>query len=456
MLRMESAHLMKPERLKEFFSRLRAHAAGLLTPTLGNPKRAAIVLLFLAFVTALAVVSEFTLRNRSDSESGGGPDRLIAPAFRPEDVRTIEISWSNRMADGVRVEKSTLSFNPDGKYWALKERGGAQAASSQIAELLENLSKIEPLKALNISGVGDYMDLHLVSDREVGAADEKSDPKRSELEKSEGILVVLRDERGTELLRMMLGAGHNRAASDRIGIQPGQDPVGRYIRIWYSDRDDAGRVYLISRLFKTCVPKPVQWIEQLHLYKPDNPWSAEFLRKRPGAEDLSMVWSVETDEAGGRFRSEFPRGEFDLDQFSQKFQALASPFSVDRMENLPEDLQFGDVFHAVMRDGFDYKLELAKAQVKGDGEPDIVCIGRLTVSFDPDRVRPLIGEPDDALEHRKKQLASRAEYEMRTANGHVFLLKNGLLELLAQPPVRSLPRTSASRPAGQSAPKKEE
>ena len=59
---------------------------------------------------------------------------------------------------------------------------------------------------------------------------------------------------------------------------------------------------------------------------------------------------------------------------------------------------------------------------------------------------------------RKKQLAARAEYEKRTANGRVFLLKTGLLELLAQPPVKTLrtvaPRTSSATPSSDA--KKEE
>ena len=412
--------------------------------------RRIVIVIFLLIVTALAVTAELVLRRRADSESGGRTADLVLSDFRPEDVRTVEVSFSPSQL------KSTLTFMPDGRYWALKERADAQAASTLIAELLENLAKTEPLKELNISGLEDYRELHLVSADEISAADEKSDPKRSDLEKETGILVVLRDAQGAELLRMMLGGGFWRTIPDRIGQsgQP-QDPDARYVRVWYPDR--TSRVFLISRLFKNCVPRPTQWLEQLRFFKADNPWSAEFLRKRSGADEFSTVWSVATDENGQRFRSEFPRGEFDLDLFSQKFQALASQFSVDRMADLPEELQFREMFHAVMRDGFDYKLELAKAQVAEGGEADVeVCLGRLTVAFDPEKVRPLIGEPDDALEHRKKQLASRAEYEMRTANGYVFLLKNGLLELLSQPPVKPSLRTSTPRPATPPAPQKEE
>ena len=64
--------------------------------------------------------------------------------------------------------------------------------------------------------------------------------------------------------------------------------------------------------------------------------------------------------------------------------------------------------------------------------------GRMTVTFDPENVKRQIGEPDDAFEHRLKQLGSRAEYEKRTANGRVFLLKTGLNELLAEPPAKRI------------------
>ena len=99
-------------------------------------KQKIVLILFLAAVTALAVVSE--LRLRRDTFSGATADRLAMPQFRSEDVRTVEISW--------RTQKTTLDFVPDGQYWAVKERDGAQAASAQVAELLEGLAKIAPLK----------------------------------------------------------------------------------------------------------------------------------------------------------------------------------------------------------------------------------------------------------------------------------------------------------------------
>jgi hypothetical protein len=90
-----------------------------------------------------------------------------------------------------------------------------------------------------------------------------------------------------------------------------------------------------------------------------------------------------------------------------------------------------------------------------DADADVYA-GRMTVTFDPEKVRRLIGEPDDAFERRKARLASRAEYEKRTAYGRVFLLKTGLLELLAQPPVKSLPKTGSARASARPAEKTEE
>jgi len=208
------------------------------------------------------------------------------------------------------------------------------------------------------------------------------------------------------------------------------------------------------------VPNPRQWIEPLFLSKPENPVYARFQRKRPGAETASIVWFVNT--AKDKFQLVIPQGELDLDAFSQKFSALAAPFSVDLVNFPPDDLKFNDSFQTVMGDGFAYLLEFARVDsVSEEAETDVYA-GRMTVSFDPDNVHRLIGEPDDVFEHRKKQLAARAEYEKRTANGRVFLLKTGLLELLAQPPVKTLttavPRTSATTApsAGKNAEKKEE
>ena len=395
-------------------------------------KRRVVIILFLVLVTALAVVSELRLRREASSEAASG--QLALPAFLPEDVRTLEISW--------RTQKSTLDFMKDGGYWAVKERAGAQAASAQVADLLEGLSKAAPLKELEVSGIEDYKELNLVSPEEIAAPGAPSD-----LKNSEGILAVLKGENGAELLRIMLGRGHTRLAADRIGNLAVQGYDGRYIRVWYPD--NTSRVFLISRVFEKCVPNPRQWIEQLYLSKPENPVYARFQRKRPGAETSSIVWFVNSGK--DKFQLVFPQGELDMEALSQKYSALAAPFSVDLVNNPPDDLPFNDMFQTVMGDGFAYLLEFAKVQAVAEDPDADVYAGRLTVTFDPEKVRRLIGEPDDAFEHRKRQLASRAEYEKRTANGRVFLLKTGLLELLAQPPARTLPKTAAARPSTTSA-----
>ena len=405
-------------------------------------KRRVLIILFLAVVTALAVVSELRLRRESAANTSSA--RLVLPEFRPEDVRSLEISW--------RTQKSTLDFMPEGRYWAVKERAGAQAASAQVADLLEGLAKAAPLKELEISGINDYKDLNLVSPEEIAAPGAESG-----LKNAEGILAVLRDKDGAELLRIMLGRGHTRLAADRIGNLAVQGYDGRYIRVWYPDK--SSRVFLISRVFEKCVPNPRQWIEPLFLSKPENPVYARFQRKRPGAETASIVWFVNT--AKDKFQLVIPQGELDLEAFSQKFAALTAPFSVDLVNLPPDDLKFNDSFQTVMGDGFSYLLEFAKVDsISEEAETDVYA-GRMTVSFDSDNVHRLIGEPDDAFEHRKKQLAARAEYEKRTANGRVFLLKTGLLELLAQPPVKTLttaaPRLSATpTSAEKNAEKKEE
>ena len=402
-------------------------------------KRRVLIILFLAAVTALAVVSE--LRLRRESASNAASARLELPEFRPEDVRSLEISW--------RTQKSTLDFVQDGQYWAVKERGGAQAASAQVAELLEGLAKAAPLKELEISGTDDLRDLNLISPEEIAAPGADS-----ALKNSEGILAVLRDANGAELLRIILGRGHTRLAADRIGNLAVQGYDGRYIRVWYPDK--SSRVFLISRVFEKCVPNPRQWIEPLFLSKPENPVYARFQRKRPGAETASVVWFVNSGKDD--FELLVPMGELDMEAFSQKYAALAAPFSVDLVNNPPKDLKFNDAFQTVMSDGFAYLLEFAKVDSLSEENETDVYAGRMTVSFDPENVRRLIGEPDDAFERRQKRLASRAEYEKRTANGRVFLLKTGLLELLAQPPVKTLrtaaPRTSSATPSSDA--KKEE
>lgn len=388
-------------------------------------KQKVILILFLAAVTALAVVSE--LRLRRDTFSGAASDRLAMPQFRSEEVRTVEISW--------RTQKTTLDFVPDGQYWAVKERDGAQAASAQVAELLEGLAKIAPLKELEIAGEEDIRELNLETKEEGAAASRNS---------SEGILVVLRDGKGAELLRMMLGRGHTRLAADRIGNLAIQGYDGRYVRVWYPDA--TSRVFLISRVFEHCVPNPRQWLEPLFLSKPESPTYARFQRNGSDPETSGTVWFVTA--AKDKFTLIYPQGELDMEAFSQKFSALAAPFSVDLVANPPDDLKFDDVFQTVMADGFAYLIEFAKLDEASKEAGTDVYAGRMTVTFDPENVKRQIGEPDDAFEHRLKQLGSRAEYEKRTANGHVFLLKTGLNELLAEPPAKRIRvQTNPAEPA---------
>ena len=386
-------------------------------------KQKIVLILFLAAVTALAVVSE--LRLRRDTFSGAAADRLAMPQFRSEDVRTVEISW--------RTQKTTLDFVPDGQYWAVKERNGAQAASAQVAELLEGLAKIAPLKELEIAGEEDYRELNLET-KEEGASASRNP--------SEGILVVLRDGNGAELLRMMLGRGHTRLAADRIGNLAIQGYDGRYVRVWFPD--EASRVFLISRVFEQCVPNPRQWLEPLFLSKPESPTYARFQRDGSDPETSGTVWFVTA--AKDQFQLIYPQGELDMEAFSQKFSALATPFSVDLVANPPDDLKFNDVFQTVMADGFAYLIEFAKLDEASKEAGTDVYAGRMTVTFDPENVKRQIGEPDDAFEHRLKQLGSRAEYEKRTANGRVFLLKTGLNELLAEPPAKRI-RVVQTKPA---------
>ena len=385
-------------------------------------KQKVILILFLAAVTALAIVSE--LRLRRDSFSGAASDRLAMPQFRSEDVRSVEISW--------RTQKTTLDFVPDGQYWAVKERDGAQAASAQVAELLEGLAKIAPLKELEISGEEDIRELNL----------ETKEESASSSKNSEGILVVLRDGKGAELLRMMLGRGHTRLAADHIGNLAIQGYDGRYVRVWYPDA--ASRVFLISRVFEHCVPNPRQWLEPLFLSKPESPTYARFQRNGPDPETSGTVWFVTA--AKDKFTLIYPQGELDMEAFTQKFSALATPFSVDLVANPPGDLKYNDVFQTVMADGFAYLIEFAKLDEASKEAGTDVYAGRMTVTFDPENVKRQIGEPDDAFEHRLKQLGSRAEYEKRTANGRVFLLKTGLNELLSEPPAKRI--RVQTKPAG--------
>lgn len=319
------------------------------------------------------------------------------PEFRPELVRRIEISYLD--------SKATLTYE-DG-YWSVAERNGAQADTRAVTGFLDSLSRMRPIREIPANGEEDLFDFHLA---------ERSRPDSNPPEGA-GILLRLSDERGAELFRGMFGYGHETVSAANT---ESRSYDGRYVRIW---NGDSSRVFLVPAVFMECRPDPNAWTEKLRIY--NAPLRSMTFRQKETDGRWRTVWNVRAGKDGFAFQ---PGGEaVAVQSVASKLSLLTSPFSVALYQG-KEEIPFPCDFSLNFSNGFAYRLEMAPT--------DTYPLGRLTVSFSPDKVVREDGETDEAWETRKKYLASRFAYEKRVAENAVFLLRPGVFEKLILTPER--------------------
>ncbi|GEM_PF-5028221 len=371
------------------------------------------ILITLFICTVLAVISAKRLA-LENSTPDAVSSSLFMPRFSPEEVRTIEISWID--------EKITLKFMND--YWCVAERNNAQAATSKVADLLENISKISPLKEIQNSP--DTL-------RELNLSDTPAEDRTGT-----GILVVLRGDQDREILRFMLGRGHAKLSADQIGNYAMQGYDSRYIRAWMPDGKE--HIFLIPQVFEKCSPSARQWLEQLYLSRPESPTLVRFFRKDEEAEGLVPEWMVAAGSEG--FELLLPvEKKLSIEDLSRKISVLAAPFSSDLADDVT-GLEFNDRFQIAMSDSFVYLIDFAE---KNDR-----LYAKMTVDFLEDKVKKRDTESDEDFRKRLRVLKSRFDYEKRVANGHVFLVRSDLLDTLAPVPAEQKKAASPARSSSKS------
>ena len=175
-------------------------------------------LLFVCFVSLLALTAG--IYNMQNIQSKNFANRLenVIPEIQVDAVQKIEIS------SALDNRKVTVFF--DGTAWKVAERENAQADTLMIANFLQELSKVKPLKELDYS----HDDKTL---RDLNLADKiETDPETGK-KNTPGIRLMLYGKDNNMLLDMMLGRGHIRPLENQMD-KPQLD--GRYIAIKKADR----------------------------------------------------------------------------------------------------------------------------------------------------------------------------------------------------------------------------
>lgn len=354
-----------------------------------------------ALVLALGFAAWLGERRMSERrfapKSASRETEALLPSFLPERVRRIETTYSDA--------KATLTF--DDGYWSVAELDGAQADTRLIANFLDSLSRMRPIREIPAGDEEALFDLHLAE-----RARPDSNPPQGD-----GILTRLFDENGNELFRCMFGYGHEKVESANTERRAYD---GRYVRIW---NDGASRVFLVPTVFAECRPDPNAWTERLRIV--DAPLLFMGFRQKTNDGRWRKAWSVQPGKDGFVL---MPNGEpAAVASVASKISQLTTPFSVALYRG-KEKIQFPCDVSFSFANGFSYRLEMAPT--------DSYPLGRLTVSYEPDKVKREDGETDDAYEARKKYLAGRFDYEKRVADGRIFFLRPGVFEKLILRPER--------------------
>jgi len=159
----------------------------------------------------------------------------LAPEFNPAEVSEISMTWRN---SGVSM---TLDEN---KVWRVRERGDHPADAAYVAEFLDSLSRVRPLRPAMPSDREACSVLHLNVDE-------------PENEKIPGVLVQLKNPEGKTLCAMTLGGGY--FIKEPGPMEQENLPDGR----WMAKVDSDGTLhpFLTASLFEEYHPMPGVWMD---------------------------------------------------------------------------------------------------------------------------------------------------------------------------------------------------
>ena len=340
------------------------------------------------------------------------------PAFAPETVTKIRISAGQDVLTMV---------SRDGR-WIIPEAGDASASRSAITELLLSLSKTVPLREIPLSGEEMLRSLNL------------SDEPGLKPGFGTGIRLELSGANESAILSVLMGRAHVRKQDELKGELSRASYDGRYLRT--DDKNGTPHVFLVSRVFETCVPSVSAWLEPLRIESiASGVRRIQFMRDGEDGKK-QPVWIVVPDPAARSFSLIYPADSvLELPDLVKRLEQLSAPFSRGLVP--PEEaaaLRFNRSLTLVCGNGVVSTIEFA---ARKDG----TSAARLSEKFYPERFPRATGESDADYARRRQEQSFRITEMEKAFSGRVFVVDSALPAMLAEIPAQPLP--GASGGAGQ-------
>ena len=356
-----------------------------------------ITLVFFLAITLLAAAA-LCYGNMASRRYSARNIRGSIASFKPEEVTKINVSWRN-------IHTTLVLKNG---RWQIEERGGRPASVPRISELLNSLSSLYPVKVLQPCTDEILSELRLID----------NDPKLVP-----GIRIVLQNASGRELFNILLGKGH--FVRPEPGLPPSQNAEGRYVRI-------GNKAYLVPKVFENCHPVPGVWVEPLRLGELRKALQITSFSEKDGK--AAMVWSVARSSTVQPFEFGYPSGGQKADNriLSVLADRLSKPFSSDFSMEPTVKILYTKRLRIVCSDGFRYTLHLADGGESHD-------FASLEVSFKPESIAGVPGEPPAQAQQRLQALQNRFDYESRYYNGNVFVISKEIAPLISTLPEKTAP-----------------
>lgn len=359
----------------------------------------ALVILFFSAAAVTAFLSGTGKRTAPQKT----PEKIF-PAFAPEDVAGIEIAYEGKNPSVLKMEIR------DGR-WIIPTSEDAAASRAAVTEFLAALSRTKPVREIRMPDEETLKELNLSADPELSPGT------------GLGVRLTL-TMRDKKEITMFFGRAHIKYEDAETALSGRRVFDGRYVRV--NDPDGQPHVYLVSRVFRNCVPAAPLWLEPLCLKSAGTGIYRLALASLDDAGKETPVWSVMPNMSLHHFELVYPEGAvLSMQELAKRLEMITTPFSrglLPRAES--EKIRFGSVLHLDTKEGFSGRLYLA--ELPG---------GRAAAKLESDwRIQRRKDETDEEFQRRKQLLAARADDERKAFHDRTFLVLPELVSQLKKVP----------------------
>jgi len=289
-------------------------------------KRQVIIL----WIAAIVLVGLFALvkvnqTQETKSNTARSAGQTLLESFPANDVAKVTITSADGTVTLVRNDK---------KEWAVQERDGYPANSSNVVALIRTVAELKVVEGV---------------DAGPSFAPRFGMDEASSVAKDRGYTLAFSDASGKELAKVSLGKSFGGKADEEADPMagPGGGATGRFVR---NHGDETG-IYKTSELFGSLVGKPTEWLTQTFV-NVEKPKSISITQ--PGKDELE--WKLTRADENANFALDGAPGE-GLDEPSTT--ALKSVFSYGRFEDVVTAAELAK------RDQPDKKQKVAIETVEG-------------------------------------------------------------------------------------------